>query len=74
MIRESGGIITGAYVNDSNPDKVGVNKYYNSNVGTEAYIIELGYLTNKDDFTAMTTKKDAYAEAIASAIIEELKY
>ena len=74
MIRESGGIITGAYVDDSNPDKVGVNKYYNSNVGTEAYIIELGYLTNRDDFTAMTTKKDAYAEAIASAIIEELKY
>ncbi len=74
MIRESGGILTGAYVDDSNPEKVGVNKYYNSNVGVEAYIIELGYLTNKDDFSAMTTNKDAYAEAIATSIIEELKY
>ena len=74
MIRESGGIITGAYVDDSNPEKVGVNKFYNSNIGTEAYIIELGYLTNKDDFNAMTSKKDAYAEAIANTIIEELKY
>lgn len=73
MIREPGGIITGAYVDNSNPDKIGVNKYYNSNVGVESYIIELGYLTNKEDFNAMTNNKDAYAEAIASSIIEELK-
>ena len=73
MIREPGGIITGAYVDNSNPEKIGVNKYYNSNVGAEAYIIELGYLTNKQDFTAMTSNKNAYAEAISSSIIEELK-
>ena len=74
MIRESGGIITGAYVDDSNPEKIGVNKYFNSNIGAEAYVIELGYLTNREDFNAMTTNKDAYAEAIANTIIEELKY
>ncbi|MBR3162168.1 MAG: N-acetylmuramoyl-L-alanine amidase [Bacilli bacterium] len=74
MIRESGGIITGAYVDDSNPEKIGVNKFYNSNIGAEAYVVELGYLTNKNDFNAMTTNKDAYAEAISTAIIEELKY
>ncbi len=74
MIRETGGIITGAYVDDSNPEKVGVNKYYNSNIGAEAYIIDLGYLTNKEDLNAMTNNKDAYAEAIANTIIEELKY
>lgn len=73
MIRESGGIITGAYVDDSNPEKVGTNPYYNSNVGTETYIITLGYLTNKDDITAITTNQDAYTEAISKAIIEELK-
>lgn len=74
MIRESGGIVTGAYVDDSNPEKVGVNKYYNSNKGAEAYIIDLGYLTNQDDFKAITENQDAYAEAIANTIIEELKY
>lgn len=74
MIRESGGIMTGAYVDDSNPEKVGVNKYYNSNIGAEAYIIDLGYLTNQDDFNAITNNQDAYAEAISNTIIEELKY
>lgn len=73
MIREPGGIITGAYVDDSNPEKIGVNKYYNSNVGVESYIIELGYLTNKEDFNIITNSKDSYAEAIAISIIEELK-
>ncbi|MEE3343590.1 MAG: N-acetylmuramoyl-L-alanine amidase [Bacilli bacterium] len=74
MIRESGGIMTGAYVDDSNSEKVGVNKYYNSNVGVEAYVIELGYLTNPEDFSIITTKKDEYAQAIANTIIEELKH
>ena len=74
MIRESGGIMTGAYVDNSNPEQVGVNKYYNSNVGAEAYIIDLGYLTNQTDFNAITQNQDAYAEAIANTIIEELKY
>lgn len=73
MIRESGGIMTGAYVDDSNPEKVGVNKYYNSNVGIESYIIELGYLTNREDFDVITNKKEAYAQSIANTIIEELK-
>lgn len=74
MIRETGGIITGAYIDDSNPDKVGVNPYYKSNIGTESYVISLGYLTNQTDITAMTTNKDAYASAIADSIIKELKY
>ena len=73
MIRESGGIITGAYVDDSNPEKVGVNKYYNSNVGVESYVIELGYLTNQEDVSIITNKKDNYIEAISNSIIEELK-
>lgn len=74
MIRETGGIITGAYIDDSNPDKVGVNPYYKSNIGTESYVISLGYLTNQTDITAMTTNIDAYASAIADSIIKELKY
>ena len=73
MIRETGGIITGAYIDDSNPEKVGVNPYYQSNVGVETYIIDLGYITNKDDLTAMTTNNDIYAEAISNSIIDKLK-
>ena len=73
MIRESGGILTGAYIDNSNPEKVGVNEYYNSNVGVESYIIDLGYITNNNDLSAMTNNKDAYAEAISNSIIEELK-
>lgn len=73
MIRETGGIITGAYIDESNPEQIGVNPYYNSNIGSEAYIINLGYLTNTADITAMTTNQDAYATAIAETIIEEIK-
>ena len=73
MIRESGGIITGAYIDDSNPEKIGVNKYYNSNIGVEAYVINLGYLTNAEDISIITNKKDEYIEAISNSIIEELK-
>ena len=73
MIRESGGIITGAYVDDSNPEKVGVNKYYKSNVGTEAYVIYLGYISNTEDIDIITNKQDEYIDAISKAIIEKLK-
>ncbi len=73
MIRESGGIITGAYVDDSNPEKVGVNKYYKSNVGTEAYVINVGYLSNKEDLDIIVNKKEEYTSAIADAIIEKFK-
>ena len=73
MIRETGGYLTGAYVDDSNPDTVGVNPYYKSNVGVEAYLIELGYLTNSGDFDKLTNKQDEYATAIADTLIYKLK-
>ncbi len=40
MLRETGGIATGAYVDGRNT-KMGKNMYYNSNIGVEAYLIEL---------------------------------
>ena len=73
MIRESGGIITGAYVDDSNPEKVGVNKYYKSNVGTEAYVLNIGYISNVEDLDIIVNKQDKYVDAISSVIIEKLK-
>lgn len=72
MIRETGGYLTGAYVDDSNPDKVGVNPYYNTNIANESYLLELGYLSNKDDLDIILSKEDKIAEAISDAIIKEL--
>ena len=72
MIRETGGIITGAYVDDSNPDEVGVNPYYNSNRGTESYVLELGYITNSNDFEIIQNKQDTIADAIVKTIKENM--
>ena len=71
IIRETGGIITGAYVDDRNPNNPG-NPNYKSNTGTEAYILELGYITNKSDLNNMKNNMDKYAETIANTIIEQI--
>jgi len=67
MIRETGGIITGAYVDDRNTKIVG-NPYTKTNVGTEAYLLELGYISNKDDLSNMINNMDKYVESIAVSI------
>ena len=67
MIRETGGIITGAYVDDRN-DKILNNPYTKSNIGTEAYLLELGYLSNKDDLNIIINNIDKYVDAIAVSI------
>ena len=72
MIRETGGIITGAYVDDSNPEKVGVNPYYNSNRGTESYVLELGYITNSNDFDIISNKQTEFTDAIVKTFEENL--
>lgn len=72
MIRETGGFMTGAYIDDSNPDRVGVNPYYNSNIGNESYLLELGYLSNTEDLNILLEKEDKYVEAIVRSIKEEL--
>ena len=72
MIRETGGYLTGAYVDDSNPDKVGVNPYYNSNMGNESYLLELGYLSNNGDLNILLSSIDALSKSIGDSIIKEL--
>lgn len=67
IIRETGGIITGAYVDDRNEKIVG-NPYVLSNVGTEAYLLELGYISNKNNLDNMINNIDKYVEAIAISI------
>lgn len=67
MIRETGGIVTGAYVDDRNSEIL-ANPYVKSNVGTESYILELGYLSNKDDLNNVINNIDKYVEGIAIGI------
>ena len=69
MIRETGGIITGAYVDDRN-DKTNYNLYYNSNVACESYLLELGYITNANDVDILVNKKNEYINAIVDAFVK----
>lgn len=71
MIREVGGINTGAYIDGRNEEH-GLNKYYNSNKAAEPYLIELGYMNYKKDLENIVNKKDAFAKAISKSIEEYL--
>jgi len=67
MIRETGGIITGAYVDNRNNEILG-NPYTKSNIGAEAYLLELGYLSNIDDLNNVKDNMNNYVDAIADSI------
>lgn len=63
MIRETGGIVTGAYVDDRN-EKIQGNPYFDSNVGVEAYLFELAYLTNDSDLNYIINNISKYTSPI----------
>lgn len=71
MIREVGGISTGAYIDGRN-EKYGLNKYYNSNIVSEPYLIELGYINYKYDLENLKERPNAFAEALSKSIEEYL--
>jgi len=71
MIRETGGLLTGAYVDGRN-ESDGINPYYNSNKGVESYIIELGYIINNEDINNILNNKQNYINAIKDSIYKEL--
>lgn len=70
VIRETGGIVTGAYTDDRNPDKP-YNPYCYSNTCLESYITELGYITVKEDLELMINNMDGFAKGIADSLIAE---
>ena len=72
IIRETGGIATGAYVDGTN-ESYGVNEYRNSNVGLEGYLIELGYINSNKDLENILDNQDSYMEAICTSIDEFYK-
>ena len=71
MIRETGGIATKAYIDGRNKD-YGINKYYNSNIGTEGYLLELGFMSCSNDLDNILNGKNSYVKAIATSIQQYL--
>lgn len=69
IIRETGGISTGAFVDGRNTS-YGKNTNYNSNVGIESYQIELGYMKIDEDLNNIVNNYDKYMEAIANAVLQ----
>ena len=72
IIREIGGIATGAYVDGKNGD-YSENKYRYSNIGVEGYLIELGYINVNKDLNNILRNKNSYMEAITNSINEFYK-
>lgn len=69
IIRETGGIMTGAYTDGREKDH---NLHHNTNVGIESYIIELGYITNPNDTSDISNNMGSYINAIAEAILNNI--
>ncbi len=72
IIRETGGVVTGAYVDNRNKEKPW-NTYYNSNHGTEGYLFELGYINSSKNLKILIDEKDKYIEAIKKSILDYLE-
>lgn len=72
MIREVGGIITGSYIDGRDKDKLS-NPYYNSNMGCESYLLELGYMSSDTNLDLILNKKNDYIKAIVKSVKEEFK-
>lgn len=71
MIREVGGFMTGAYM-DGRDKSILKNPYYNSNIGVESYLLELGYINFKGDLDNLIYNMDGYVEGIVSAYSEKM--
>ena len=72
MLRETGGIVTGAYIDGRNK-KLEKNNYYDSNIGIESYLLELGYINYSNDLNNLINNKNGYIKGIVDAFKEELK-
>ncbi|MCR5006920.1 MAG: N-acetylmuramoyl-L-alanine amidase [Clostridiales bacterium] len=68
MIRELGGVATGAMYDGNYEYYVGENQFRNSLQGVECDLVTLGFMTNDDDLKDIMGNKDTYAEALAEAL------
>lgn len=69
MIRETGGIMTRAYVDGRNKN-IGDNPYHNSNISAESYLLELGFINSEKDLENLQKNKEAYISAILKTIVD----
>ena len=67
FIRETGGIMTKAFADGRNP-KYEANPYYNANYGAEAYLLELGYISNSKNLKTLLNEKEEYVKAIKESV------
>jgi len=67
FIRETGGIITKAFADGRNP-KYEKNPYYDANYGVEAYLLELGYISNSKNLKILLNEKNKYVKAITTSV------
>lgn len=67
IIRETGGISTNAFVDGRNT-KYGTNKYYNSNIGIESYVVNLGYISIEKDLNNIINNMSGYIDGISNSV------
>jgi N-acetylmuramoyl-L-alanine amidase len=67
MIRETGGIATGAYVDGSNPD-YSANEWRDTNMGLETVLVEMGYMSNEHDLSILMNDEDTYVSTLADVL------
>lgn len=70
MIRETGGIVTNAYMDGR--DNYSKNQFFNSNVGAEGYLLELGYINYSGDLDNLLNNSMGYINGIVEAFKIEL--
>lgn len=68
MIRETGAKMTNAYVDGRNKEYK-ANLYYNSSLGNESYLLELGYINSDTDLNNLLNNKEGYLNGIVQSIL-----
>lgn len=48
--------------------KCGKNKYYDSNVGVEAYLLELGYINHSGNLRNLLDNENGYVQGIIETV------
>lgn len=71
MIREVGGIHTYAYIDGRN-EYYGLNDYYNSNITTEPYLLELAYINYNNDLKTLISNPEKFSKAIYNSLKDYL--
>lgn len=68
FIRETGGILTNAFSDGRNP-KYKENLYRKYNQAVEAYLCELGYISNSKDLNLILNNKNQYINALKNSVL-----